>query len=75
MHVILISLLQSCVVDSVMFLQFLLQDFEYPDDPTCWPGDKGDPVNCPDRYVFPNGDEVHMCAGEWVTRQELKLQI
>jgi len=43
------------------------------DEPYCIEGDLGDPVNKPDKYIFPNGDEVHMCAGEVISREELPI--
>lgn len=51
----------------------VLQESPEPlDEPCCIKGDLSDPVGKPDRYVFPNGDEVHMCAGEVITREELQ---
>lgn len=43
------------------------------DEPVVTKGDPKDPVNRPDVYRFQNGDEVHMCAGETITREELRI--
>ena len=52
--------------------KLISQDLTW-DEPVVSAGDPGDPVNKPDVYTFTNGNEVHMCAGEFITREELRI--
>jgi len=52
-----------------------LQDIPVFDEPVITKGDPNDPVNQPDVYTFENGDVIQMCAGEYITREELQSKL
>lgn len=45
-------------------------DGEDSEEPVCFRGDPTNPINRPDRYVWKNGDQVHMVCGESVDKQD-----
>ena len=69
----------ECCLKFALFIGFcflkwiiVLQESPEPlDEVYCIKGDLADPIWKPDRYVFPNKEEVHMVA-ESISRQDLQ---